>query len=238
MKRLLLWDIDGTLLYTQGVGRKSMIAAARDVFGFETDWARVDHVGRTDSFIFRRILENAGARWDDLSMQRFRDRYVELLEKNIAEIPNEPLPGVRELLDAAHESPDYVQGLLTGNFEVAARIKLRHFGLEGYFDFGAYGEESENRAALAPIALERASKFFDHLLDPQDIAVIGDTPHDLSCARALRARAVIVATGVQSMEELRVHGPDLLLADLGQVDGDPAALWTLEGEQEPLPQED
>lgn len=231
---LLLWDIDGTLINARGAGRDSMMAAARDVFGVNVAWSRMDHVGRTDKFICRCMAELHGIAFDPVRLDAFICRYTELLEQTLRQaVPPEPLPGARALLDAAHGRPDVVQGLLTGNFREAAFIKLRHFGLEGYFDFGAYGDESEDRSDIARLAFERACAHAGR--EPAQVVVIGDTAHDASCGRSLGARVVLVATGVTGVAGLRAFQPDLLLPDLSALHGRLELLWELGGVDPEVP---
>ncbi len=231
---LLLWDIDGTLLNARGAGRDSMLQAARDVFGVDVDWARIDHVGRTDSFICRCMAENHGVAFGNGQMRAFMQRYELLLAERLRAVPAEPLPGIRELLEAAHARSDVKQGLLTGNFKDAAFIKLRHFGLDRYFDFGAFGDEHESRDELARMAVERAESHPGWRSGRA--IVIGDTPHDAACGRAVGARVVLVATGVRDdVEALRPFGPDLLVPDFSRFAGRVDLLWTLEGVDPPVP---
>ncbi len=215
-RSLILWDIDGTLLHARGVGKNSMVAAIKDVFGVTVDWSRIDHVGRTDAYICRCIAKNHGLNFG-VAMQRFSDRYTQLLKENLKTVNPEPLPGVRALLEKIHKRSDIVQGLLTGNLREAAFIKLACFGLKDFFDFGAFGDEHEDRCALASVALQRARAVYGG--DMRNVVVIGDTHHDAACGRALGARVVLVATGVRSLQDLALSKPDLLLQSLAEIDG-------------------
>jgi len=218
MVKLILFDIDGTLVLTGGAGMRAMSLAFRDLFGVPDALVGVTFAGRTD----RAIVEDVAARHlgngglTPEAFAQFCDRYVEHLEREIqVEGPGKAvLPGVRPLLDALAARADVRLALLTGNLEPGARIKLNHFGLWNYFPWGAFGEQAVDRTHLMPVALQRGRAAGDLPDDPRHVFVVGDTPHDVACAQAAAAVAVGVATGPFSTDALRASGADEVFEDL------------------------
>lgn len=218
--RLFLFDVDGTLLSARGAGRRAMGRALEAVYGVTGPIERYDFRGKTDPQIVFDLLETAGlsaARARE-RLPHFYDRYVEDLRDEIRRVGGlAPLPGVSELIRRLSESPGAILGLLTGNIEAGARIKLEPTGLLPYFRLGAYGSDDADRARLPGIAARRAEALVSQALGPDRVVVIGDTPLDIACARAFGARAVSVATGGHALEELAAHGPDVLFRDFSDV---------------------
>jgi phosphoglycolate phosphatase-like HAD superfamily hydrolase len=218
--RLILFDIDGTLLLTGGAGVAAMTRAFADAFGIADAFAGIPMPGRTD----RGILADAMARQtmavDGEPLERFRSRYVACLTEEIAvDRPRKRvLPGVRALLDALSEDGDVLLGLVTGNFAEAARIKLEHFGLWHYFACGAYGDEAVERPPLVSLAFERARRHRPAALTLDQTFVVGDTPHDVQAALTGGARAVGVATGPFGVEALAEAGAELVFPDFADTD--------------------
>lgn len=218
--RLLLFDIDGTLVLTGGAGKRAMDRAFEELFGVPDAFAEVSMAGRTDRWLVEGALTGHGIEATEQHLAAFRTRYLALLEVTIAETGNgrrgvlPGLPGVlTHLGGAAHRH----LALLTGNYAAGARIKLEHFGLWSHFAWGAFGDHHADRDRLAQEAVAEAASRGIPLADPTDAIVIGDTPFDIACARAAGARVVAVATGQHSLDELRAHDPDLALADLSDV---------------------
>jgi phosphoglycolate phosphatase len=220
--KLLLFDIDGTLVLTGGAGKDAMARALTEVFGISHPLAEVALAGRTD----RAILEDALAAAPggpvpiDGRLSRFQDAYFARLAEELT-LPRphkRALPGVDALLDRLSRRDDVVLGLLTGNFRESARLKLGHFDLWRYFAWGAFGD-TPDRNALVPVAVQCAR---DHgcpdLESPAAVVILGDTPHDVACARNAGATSVAVATGCFSMDELRAAGADVVLPDLSRTD--------------------
>ena len=173
--------------------------------------------GRTDWRILADIASRIGQSLDAQLLDRLRAVYIERLREEIqhsGEGVKGALPGVPALLSALAARADAVMGLLTGNFEEGARIKLEYFDLWRYFRCGAYGDDAEDRNALVPFALQRARDCTGHAFGPQDVVVIGDTPLDVECAHAGGARAVGVATGGFTVDDLRRSGADAVFSDL------------------------
>lgn len=216
MPKLVLFDIDGTLVLTGRAGLRAMNRACEEILGHRDALDGVPVAGRTDWIILHDALRQIGRDLDDDLFTRLRDRYLTHLREEIdrpAEGVKAVMPGIRLLLDELQARADVFLGLLTGNFEQGARIKLEHFGLWEYFRCGAFGDDHSDRNALVPFAVERAGRFG---LDaaPADVIVVGDTPHDIACAHAAGALPVGVATGSFTVEQLRASGGDIVFEDL------------------------
>lgn len=218
MPKVLLFDIDGTLVLTGRAGVRAMNRACEQVIGHSNALDGVAVAGRTDWIILHDALRAIGHEMDEDLFARLRDTYVTLLREEIL-LPGEGvkavLPGVAGLLDALRARPDVFLALLTGNFEEGARIKLEHFDLWRYFKCGAFGDDAADRNALVPFALDRARACGLDGIAPEDVFVVGDTPHDVACARAVGAVPVGVATGSFSVADLRGSGADIVFPDLG-----------------------
>lgn len=212
MTTLILFDIDGTLLASNGVGRAAMKRALAHVVGSGDCLDAVDMAGRCDWGIWRAALGVEDYSPDEVDAQLpdlFR-RYVAELAYVLADRDHpdpEVLPGVRPLLDALHARDDVLLGLLTGNVEGAAWLKLGKVGLDRYFRFGAFGSDAPDRPALPAIAVARARPFVSgYPFEGEHIVIIGDTVHDVRCGEALGVRAIGVATGRTDAATLREAG--------------------------------
>ncbi len=216
MPHLLLFDIDGTLILSGGAGSRAMARAFHDVFRVQDAFRDIPMPGRMDPLIVADAAARAGLVLDDHLQSRFRARYAQCLREELVKPgPRKGvLPGVRELLEALLGRDDAFLALLTGNYTDAARIKLEYFDLWRYFACGAYGEEASARHELVPVAVERARACGADPAALERVVVIGDTPHDVACARAGRAAAVAVATGGHSAEELAESGAHVVFDDL------------------------
>jgi len=236
VRKLILFDIDGTLCLTGGAGLRAMARACSELIGLEA-LSGIPFAGRTDRSILTDAVARTGRVLDDDLLAVLRERYLMHLREEIlapGAIPTAEylgrrggvkavMPGIRELLDALAVRADVFVGLLTGNFEEGARIKLEHFDLWRYFRCGAYGDDAADRNALVPFALERARRAGLPEIAAEHILVVGDTPHDIACARAVGASAVGVATGGFTVDELRACGGDIVFEDLS----DPEAFLEL-----------
>ena len=216
--KLVLFDIDGTILLTNGAGKRAVHRALADVFG-ATGPADHRFDGKTDPQIVRELMRMEGHADEhiDSRMQALLDRYVLYLHEELAasERPVRVMPGVFELLDALESRHDVLMGLLTGNLAAGARAKLAAGGIEpARFRVGAYGSDHEVRGELPAVAQRRAREELGIVVEGADVVVIGDTPADLHCGRSIGARAIGVATGHYSVEELRSHAPAAVFADL------------------------
>ena len=216
MTRLLLFDIDGTLLLSGGAGTRALNRTFEELFGVAGAFSGIAVAGRTDLLILGDALDRAGIAADAASRRRFLARYCEHFEREIlCPGPRKGLmPGVRRLLDRLRARPDMACALLTGNVARAARIKLEHFALQHYFTCGAYGDDAPRRDDLVPVAVGRARRAGIDVASANQAVVIGDTPLDVQCAAAAGARSVGVATGSFTEEELRRAGADAVLPDL------------------------
>jgi phosphoglycolate phosphatase len=212
---LLLFDIDGTLLTSGGAGETALRVGFKREFGLEEDLSGVPIAGRTDSGIARQVLRKHGLELSPANFERFFSGYLFELAAQLPNRPGRVLPGIFELLKALRGRPDIHLGLLTGNLERGAHIKLKHFGLDGIFPFGAFADDHHDRNALGPVALSRAADFHGFQFSAEHVWVIGDTEHDIACARAFGAKAVGVATGNFSVDFLSRYSPDALFTDLG-----------------------
>jgi len=214
---LVLFDIDGTLLLSGGAGVRAMSRAFEQVFGIADAFAGIELGGRTDTFLLSRAIARAGVLDSPRNHRRFREAYLQVLSEEIhnpGSGRSEVMPGVQSLLEAAQQEPSLHLALLTGNYEPAAYLKLGHFGLRDFFGWGAFGEESEDRNDLGRVAMRRAA---ERAIPPAACSraiVIGDTPYDIACAQAIGARALGVATGSHSVDQLRAAGADIAVPDL------------------------
>jgi phosphoglycolate phosphatase-like HAD superfamily hydrolase len=218
---LILFDIDGTLLLSGRAGLRAMTRAFHEAFGVKNGFDGAPFGGRTDSFLVSQALQAAGLPDTPDEHARFRDAYLPLLSEEIQQPGTGHkglMPGARELLDALAEVPDLYLALLTGNYREAAAIKLSHFEIFDQFEWGAFSDDSADRNALVPIARDRAETYDVPQAARDRIIVIGDTPHDVDCARCAGARSIAVATGGYSIAELRSAGADEAIADLSDTE--------------------
>jgi phosphoglycolate phosphatase-like HAD superfamily hydrolase len=228
MRRLILWDIDGSLLSADGAGRNAVRDALVEVFGTTGPIGGYSFAGRTDPEIVRHLMRGAGfadADIDERMPEVFR-RYVAKLEREIVGAEVTPLPGVPELVDRMEAAGgEVVLGMLTGNVRDGARIKVEAAGL-GFdrFRVGAFGSDHADRPELPAIAARRARELVGVEYSGKEIVIIGDTPLDVACGRHLGVRTVAVATGRHPVEELAACDPDHVFADLGDVDAAWAAI--------------
>jgi len=222
-----LFDVDGTLLLTDGAAKQAFVLAVRDLLGRDDPLDDIAFAGRIDPRILGDILAKHGVEPSHGLIHRFWDTIVMHMHSVLHPGRGRLMPGVPPLLDAIAAEPQWGMALLTGNFTRMAELKLRHFGLAGRFAFGAFGEEAGDRDELACLAVRRVAERWG--LPPRHCIVVGDTVHDIACARAAGARVVAVATGYTPRAELEARGPDLALDDLT----DPAALlaWARELER-------
>jgi phosphoglycolate phosphatase len=214
---LILFDIDGTLLLSGRAGLRAMTRAFAQAFGI-TDAFKDQHFGgRTDSYLISKALQAAGMPDTPDQHERFRQHYIALLAEEIDQ-PGSGykglMPGARELLEALHEHHELHLALLTGNFREAAEIKLRHFEIWDFFEWGAFSDDAADRNLLVPIACQRAETYDIPAEAIERVIVIGDTPHDIECARVAGARSIAVATGGFTVDQLRACGADAVLPDL------------------------
>ena len=224
IRRLILWDIDGTLLTAGPVAREAFYAAAGEVLGRDLGDLRVQMSGKTDPLIALEILERAGVEPERAmghlpSVLAALERRLEA-EGDRMRREGRTHPGIVELLERLGGQPGVVQSVLTGNLRANAEAKVRAFGLERFLDLavGAYGSDHHDRERLVPIALERLRDHHEIPLPADAVWVVGDTPRDLACARAGGAHCVLVATGRIPLDRLRGIGADAVLRDLSRTE--------------------
>jgi len=224
MRRLVLWDIDGTLILAGAIARQAFAAAVGQVIGRAAEEYLVPMSGKTDPLIASEMLALAG---HDDGPETVAE-VIRLLEAALAGSEGRDalreggrvLPGVTEILPRLHEDEGVLQSVLTGNTEANAAAKLAAFELDHWIDaeVGAFGSDNPTRDALVPVALERVARLRGRAFDPADVWVVGDTPFDLACARAAGARCVLVGTGRIPLAALTGIGADAALPDLSGVD--------------------
>ncbi len=218
--KLILFDIDGTLIRGGGAGRKAIEAAFVEVFGVadvSAKMAGIELNGRTDPVIVRAMAHNCGIPEETLadSFEAVFETYLRHLKVNVSEaFPAQLCPGLPGLLEAIEERKGMTLGLLTGNIEAGARIKLEPFDLNRYFAAGGFGSDAEDRPEIARIARRKFEVIAGRSIPPEDVLVIGDTVHDVHCGAVNGFRTLAVTTGGVSASELATSNPDLLLEDL------------------------
>lgn len=218
--RLILFDVDGTLVSARGVGHRAMGRALKAIYGVTGPIERYDFRGKTDPQIVFDLMGATGLPPARIrrDLERFYARYVEDLRTELAQRGGvELLPGIAELIGRLAARPEVMLGLLTGNIEAGARAKLESTGLLLHFRVGAYGSDDADRSRLPALAVRRAERLAGARIPPGGVVVIGDTPLDIACARAFGARAVSVATGGHALQELAAHAPDAVLRDFADV---------------------
>jgi phosphoglycolate phosphatase-like HAD superfamily hydrolase len=224
VKKLILWDIDGTLIVSQGAGVRAMERAFAQQFGRQGDLSRIEWAGRTDTWITGEVLRSHGIPPTPENCRDYLATYLSLLPGELRDGPQgQVLPGVLDVLHTLHQRADFAQGLLTGNVRRGAELKLSHYKIWHFFAFGAFADDSPRRNDLGPHALRRARELHQQEFDPRHTYIIGDTPHDIECGQVIGARTIAVATGRYSAAELAAHRPDAVFSDFA----DHAALLRL-----------
>jgi phosphoglycolate phosphatase len=217
-RRLLLFDIDGTLITSGGAGEAALKDAMRSRFGVEEDLAGIILAGATDARIARELLEKHGIAVSPENVAALLDAYLGHLSDRIGRHDGKLLPGIVPLLNVLSKREDAVLALLTGNVSRGAEIKLTHYGVWDFFEFGAFADDHHDRNELGKFARARALERHGEEFPPARIYVIGDTPKDIECGRAIGACTVAIATGHYSAAQLKDHAPDFLFEDLSDTD--------------------
>jgi phosphoglycolate phosphatase-like HAD superfamily hydrolase len=216
--RVVLFDIDGTLIRTYGAGTKAFERTFASEFKIPRATESLSFAGRTDTSLVREGFQLHGIEPTARNFQRFFESYVFWLDHLLQASDGAPCRGVRwRLRDFARLAQPPLIGLLTGNIRLGAEIKLRHHRLWDSFRMGAFGDDHESRNELAKIARQRASVLLERRIAGEEILVVGDTPLDIACARAINARVLAVATGGFTAAQLRPHKPDWLVENLEQI---------------------
>jgi phosphoglycolate phosphatase len=220
--RLALFDVDGTLILTGGAGMRAFYRALATSFNLRVDEEVIRPDGKTDPLIAREFLAHFGleSRLDKETSRVLFDAYLDFLDEEMKLAVTRGavmvLPGVNDLLDTLMSRSDFSVGLVTGNLERGARIKLSYVSLNHYFPFGGYGSDAENRTELIRIGMARGTQWIAPA--PMEGAyVIGDTPLDIIHGRAAGAKVIAVASSRYTMADLQKHDPDLLLPDLASI---------------------
>jgi phosphoglycolate phosphatase-like HAD superfamily hydrolase len=217
-KRLLLFDIDGTLIQSGGAGVFALQRVLADRFQIQDDLRDIEIAGMTDSGIVINILKKHRIPPTAENVAAFLDSYVHFLSLELPQRVGALLPGVLDLLEKLRTRPQVVLALLTGNVARGARLKLEHYGVWHFFEFGAFADDHHDRNELGSFARTRAREKHGQEFSAAQIDVIGDTPRDIACGKAIEARTIAIATGTWSREQLSTHNPDFLFDDLSNVD--------------------
>ena len=218
MIRLVLFDIDGTLIRTGGAGVKAFAKVFETEFGAIDGFENLKFAGRTDISLVREFFAFHSIPPTAENFERFFCRYVFWLDEILRHSQGEVCAGVWSFLQELENLPQPpLIGLLTGNIRLGAEIKLRHFDLWDMFQTGAFADDHEHRAQIAATARQRGSRILGKQLLGEEVLIIGDTPLDIACARAIEANVVAVATGGATLAELRSHNPDWVVQTLEQL---------------------
>jgi phosphoglycolate phosphatase-like HAD superfamily hydrolase len=216
--RLVLFDIDGTLIHTGGAGVRAFARALASEFGMADGTELLKFGGRTDVSLVRELFSLRQIEPSPRNFERFFAAYLGWLEKLIAECAGGAYPGVLEFQRALETRPDPpLLGLLTGNIRRGAQIKLQRFQLWDKFSFGGFADDHEERDQIAAIARQRGSERLGRPVEGAEVLVIGDTPLDIRCARAIGAKMLAVATGSFSVAQLQEHQPDWAVENLSRI---------------------
>jgi phosphoglycolate phosphatase len=216
--KFILFDVDHTLIDSGGAGIVALNVTLEDMTGISNGFKGISVAGKTDMQIVREAMEKFALGPDHGMLPSFLDRYLVHLRDAMTKNNGRIKPGVKALLTRLQNQADFRLGLLTGNIEQGARIKLAPFSLNRFFPVGAYGSDGEDRNHLLPIAVERLAQASGVVVDYLHCIVIGDTPRDVQCAEIHGAASIAVATGPYSIEDLKQTGADLVLADLSETD--------------------
>jgi phosphoglycolate phosphatase len=212
--KFLLFDIDGTLIDSGGAGMRSLNLAFEDMFSVHEAFRTISMAGKTDPQIIREALLSHGIEHSNGIIPEFYHSYVRHLKDEIGNGNGHVKPGIKKALETLGSRNEFVLGLLTGNIGEGAAIKLGHFGLASHFVTGAFGDDSEDRNSLLPIAVKKLSCLRQPGVSFSDCVVIGDTPRDIECAKPYGAFSIAVATGPYSSESLSEAGADIVFEDL------------------------
>jgi phosphoglycolate phosphatase len=216
--RLVLFDIDGTLIRTGGAGVRAFEKTFATEFNLPGATDGINFSGRTDPSIVREAFQKYGIEPTRDHFAQFYDRYVFWLEHLLHQLDGAPCPGVQEFIAQLHALPHPpLLGLLTGNIRLGAEIKLRHYDLWEHFHTGGFGDDHEDRNKLAKIAMDRGGRMIGRAMDGDEVLVIGDTARDIECGKAIGARVVGVGTGLYPAAELKAYEPRWAVGDLTEV---------------------
>ncbi len=220
LKKLVLFDIDGTLLSVNSINRRILMEALREVYGTEGSAGTHNFAGKMDSVIIYEVLQNTGLSDGSIAekFDKAKETYIEMFRMQAKPSDIILMQGIRELLDKLSASSAVMLGLLTGNFEGSGRHKLLMPDINHYFSFGAFADDAASRNELPQVAVDKAYQLTGEKFSDQNIIIIGDTEHDIACARVLNAKSIAVATGTYSSAELKKHNPHILYENLTATD--------------------
>jgi phosphoglycolate phosphatase-like HAD superfamily hydrolase len=211
--RLVLFDIDGTLIDSGGAGVRSLDLALKDLFSIENGFHGISMAGKTDTQIIKEGIMKHGLSANG-TIDAVIKAYLNYLRREINNDRKHVKPGIYEVLEELRPLQDLGLGLLTGNIEEGARIKLEPFRLNEYFPAGAFGSDDEDRNNLLPIAVKRFEELFQQKIEADNCIIVGDTPRDVECAHIYGAMCIAVATGPYSYDDLIEAGADYVVHDL------------------------
>ena len=218
MVRLVLFDIDGTLIRTSGAGVKAFARVFREEFNAVDGFEKLKFAGRTDVSLVREFFTVHNVPCTEENFRRFNERYYFWLDRMLADSKCAICAGAPEFIEALKCMPEPpLLGLLTGNLRLGAELKLRKLNLWETFQTGAFADDHEYRDEIAAVAKQRGEELLNRKLAGEEVVVIGDTPHDVKCGRAIGARVLAVATGGSTLAELQSHNPDWLVPDLTSI---------------------
>jgi phosphoglycolate phosphatase-like HAD superfamily hydrolase len=219
-KKLVLFDIDGTLLRVRGISRQSLIDTLREVFGTEGSAQTHNFAGKLDSVIISEVMREAGLGEDDIA-RGFADAkriYIRNFKEQAQKEHIEVMVGIYQLVQKLADEPNAILALLTGNFEESGRHKLILPELNHYFDFGAFADDAPTRNQLPPVAIERAFQKTGIRFTGKDVVIVGYTEHDVNCAKVLNSKCVAVATGHYTVSHLEAFNPDYAFSNFADSD--------------------
>jgi len=214
----VLFDIDGTLVSLDGAGSRSLNRAMEDLLGIQNGFREINFAGKTDFQIIREGLQKFDLLNRDNLLDSLLNRYLDHLSTEVATGRGHIKEGAKELLFKLQDLRGVYLGLLTGNVEAGARLKLEPFGLNRFFPLGAFGDDGEDRNLLLPFAVRRLLESESISVNYEHCVVIGDTPNDVECAQVHGASSIAVATGTYSLEQLKKTTADLVLSDLSNTE--------------------
>jgi phosphoglycolate phosphatase-like HAD superfamily hydrolase len=216
--KFILFDIDGTIMDSGGAGTRAMDTAFMELFSVRNAFQNISMAGKTDMQILKEGFDLYSIDYSNGVIPEFYRRYTRYLKENIRDAAGHIKPGIREALRELQANKEFILGLLTGNIEEGARIKLDFFGLNDYFNIGAFGNDDEDRDRLLPVAVDKLYKQNSLKVGYRDCIVIGDTPRDVSCSKPYGAFSVAVATGPYPAAALFEAGADVVLNDLSDTE--------------------
>ncbi|MFA5353840.1 MAG: HAD family hydrolase [Thermodesulfovibrionales bacterium] len=215
--KLILFDIDGTIMDSGGAGSRSLDLAFKELFSIPKAFSGITMAGKTDLQIMQEALRKHNLPSENGAIPAVMEVYLRNLKREIGNDEKHLKPGIREALEAIRKEGDrYIMGLLTGNIEEGARIKLDTFDLNPYFPSGAFGNDHEDRNMLLPIAVKRFEALTGRAIEHRNCIIIGDTPRDVHCAKPYGAACIGVATGPYPKQDLVEAGADAVMDDLSR----------------------